>query len=266
MQGDPWVQRIERARKLAAERPAVADILLFYAGLAACQRTLAARANERACEDRAFGEAIDLDTASRAVPVLLRWLEDAAPAPLAAAAASAASLDAARWADLMRRFVMHEEIDTSLGFIVEAVLQPFAEAAASALREHHHETPHQGGVPKSRCPVCGSLPAVGVLREEGHGARRTLVCSFCFTEWAYLRVVCPACNETQFDALPIYRAEAFEQTRLDACDTCRIYLKTIDLTRDGLADPMADDLATLALDVWARDRGYSRLRPNLLRV
>jgi FdhE protein len=263
-QDDPWVGRIERARVLAAERPPVADILTFYAGLASCQRTLAKRTRLTA-RDSPFLDAIDFEKASQAVQTLLSWLREHAPVPLATMAADAASLDSARWRDLMHQFMNHDEIDVSLEFILEAALQPFAEAAAISRRSVREPT-HDPGVPKSRCPMCASLPAVGTLREEGHGARRTLVCSFCFTEWPYLRVVCPACDETRFDALPIYRADGIDEARLDACDSCHIYLKTIDLTKNALAQPIVDDLATLTLDLWARERGYRRMRPNVLRL
>jgi FdhE protein len=107
---------------------------------------------------------------------------------------------------------------------------------------------------------------VGVLREEGHGAKRTLVCSLCLTEYDYLRVVCPRCGEQKFDALPVYTAEQVAHVRVDACDSCRTYLKTIDLSKDGLAVPLVDDLASVALDLWARDRGYARLSPNVLMI
>jgi FdhE protein len=66
--------------------------------------------------------------------------------------------------------------------------------------------------------------------------------------------------------LPVYSSNVPANARIDACDTCRTYIKTIDLTRDGLAIPAVDDLATLPLDLWARERGYQRLYPNLLRV
>jgi len=118
----------------------------------------------------------------------------------------------------------------------------------------------------SACRWCGDQPLVGVLREEGHGARRALVCARCLIARDYLRVVCPACGEETFDALPIYTAEQFAHVRIDACDTCKHYLKTIDGTKDGLADPVVDDLASVALDLWAREQGYVRTRQNLLRT
>ena len=68
------------------------------------------------------------------------------------------------------------------------------------------------------------------------------------------------------EALPVYRADDTDPARVDACDTCGVYLKTVDLTRDGSAEPIADDLASLPLDLWAREQGYRRLRANLLQL
>jgi formate dehydrogenase maturation protein FdhE len=52
--------------------------------------------------------------------------------------------------------------------------------------------------------------------------------------------------------------------RLDVCDTCRTYLKGIDLAKTGLAVPVVDELATTPLDLWAREHGYVKLQINLL--
>ena len=104
---------------------------------------------------------------------------------------------------------------------------------------------------------------MAALREEGQGARRSLLCALCFHEWDYLRIQCPSCEENRFDALPVYTPDAPANARIDACDSCRTYIKTIDLSKDGLAVPTVDDLASLPLDLWARERGYQRLYPNL---
>jgi FdhE protein len=146
-------------------------------------------------------------------------------------------------------------------FIAEALLQPFAEVVAR--RFPLHDTPAD---PPARCPVCGDVPVVTVLRDEAHGAKRSFVSGFCLTEWQASRIGCPGCGEHQFDKLAVYRADEFPGARIDACDSCRAYLKTIDLTKDATAVPVVDDIATLSLDVWAREQGYTRLRPNLLRL
>ncbi len=159
--------------------------------------------------------------------------------------------------------------DEYASFIIDAIVQPFAERAAIMHREDHSVQPDPSSpepAASQRCPRCRALPVVGVLREEGHGARRSLVCARCLTEWEYLRVFCPSCGEHRFDALPVYAAEQFAHVRVEACDSCRRYLKTIDLTRDGHAVPIVDDFASLPLDLWAREQGYARICANLLRT
>lgn len=103
-----------------------------------------------------------------------------------------------------------------------------------------------------------------VLRPEGEGGRRTLLCGRCFTEWEFRRLLCPGCGEEDRDKLPVYTAAEFPHIRVDACDTCRHYLKAVDLTRDGRAVPEVDDLASLPLDLWAMEHEYRRLAPGLL--
>jgi FdhE protein len=104
----------------------------------------------------------------------------------------------------------------------------------------------------------------GVLRGEGNGAKRWLLCSLCSTEWPFRRVLCPNCGEENKDKLPIYTAQQIGSVRVDACDTCQTYLKSIDLTTDGHAVPVVDEIATVALNIWAEEHGYSKLEANLL--
>jgi FdhE protein len=54
--------------------------------------------------------------------------------------------------------------------------------------------------------------------------------------------------------------------RIEACDSCQRYIKSIDLTVDGLAIPEVDDLLSLSMDLWATDQGYERLEPSLAGV
>ena len=143
-------------------------------------------------------------------------------------------------------------------FVIETLQQAFAEPLANG------DVPRTLGSTPMRCPRCAALPVVAVLREEGHGAKRSLLCAICLHEWQCLRLVCPACGEEEFDKLPVYTAEQFADVRIDACDRCRHYIKTIDLTKDGLAVPCVDDIASVSLDLWARERGYTRVKTNLL--
>jgi FdhE protein len=266
-----WDLRIARACHLAAEHPSATEILTFYAGLAAYQRSLGGRAvsqPRRMTEE--FADAIDLEVASDSVADFLVWTRRIAPRELSSAVTAADSLTRDDWASLMRRLLGGDDDesgalrDAAIRFVVEAVLQPFAEALAIPRRgllmkglESRADT--------TRCSICGGIPVVGVLRESGHGAKRTLMCGLCLSEWDFPRVMCPVCKEQRFEALPVYTSEAFEHVRVEACDTCKRFLKTIDLTKNGLAVPIVDDLASVPLDLWAREQGYRRIRENLLR-
>lgn len=103
-----------------------------------------------------------------------------------------------------------------------------------------------------------------MLRPEGDGGKRFLVCSFCLYEWDFLRILCPTCGEEAENKLPVYIAEQFPHIRVEACDTCKFYLRTIDLTKDGHAVPVVNDLAAIPLSLWAHEHAYTRARANLL--
>ncbi len=268
-----WEDRIGRARTLAAAHPAAASMLSFYGDLAGYQRALQSSVSKAASpQGQSFQSSIDVDTASVSVTPFLAWLGRHAPKALAQVASDVASLDASAWRAMFERRLAHVGLDEPLGFIVDAVLQPFAEAVAMKTRRWpeglERTAPDESTTSRGLacCPVCGGPPVVAALKEEGHGAKRVLLCSLCAAEWDYLRVICPACDEKRFEALPVYTTEGVEHVRIDACDTCRVYLKTVDLTRDGLAVPVVDDIATVSLDLWAREAGYTRLHPNLLRL
>jgi formate dehydrogenase accessory protein FdhE len=278
-----WDARIARARELASSRPAARDLLTFYAALAAYQRTLATGAREAA--------AFDLDVVIESIPGFLEWLRQNGRSDLAAATeidsvASAfmpksndsRSLPAEagshpnrkslprrseatrrRVASAFRRKDASGAANPAEQFVVESLLQAFAEHLLNT------DPPAAGSTPM-RCPRCAGPPVVAVLREESHGAKRSLLCAFCLHEWHCFRLVCPACGEQDFDKLPIYTAEQFAHVRIDACDRCHHYIKTIDLTKDGLAVPCVDDIASVSLDLWARQRGYTRIKNNILGV
>ncbi len=53
---------------------------------------------------------------------------------------------------------------------------------------------------------------------------------------------------------------------MDACETCKTYIKAVDLTKNGLAVPVVDELASVPLTLWAQEHGYTKLQPNLMAV
>ena len=95
------------------------------------------------------------------------------------------------------------------------------------------------------------------------GARRFLVCALCGGEWSVFRILCPACFEEDPQKLPSFAAESHSAVRIEACETCRRYVKSIDLSADARPSPEVDDLVSLSMDLWAREQGFERIEPGL---
>jgi FdhE protein len=303
MNGGKWEARIRRAQELAAVHAFAAEGLRFYERIAGFQKTLyagvaaslgAARQDRQARPAGAQLQEQDLE-----LVVLLPWfasflpfVEEVAPAPLAQSAAELAALGVTRWQEVLEELWRSgsgaaAEPSAAEGLIAWAFLQPYAEALADQLEPRGAPNPAggetaagieawpgpdlpaepaPGDATPHVCPRCSGRPQVGVLRQQGDGGRRSLICALCATEWPYRRIVCPACGEESVDKLPIYVAEELGHVRVEACDTCRHYIKTIDLTKDGHAVPVVDELAAIPLSLWAREHGYVKLAQNLLGI
>jgi FdhE protein len=114
------------------------------------------------------------------------------------------------------------------------------------------------------CPCCGSTPSAGLVTATGQtpGARY-LYCSLCATAWNHVRTVCITCGESRAVALEGIEGDA-GIVKAETCDDCHTYAKMIYLVQDMKADPFADDLASLGLDVLVAEAGWSRHAPNPL--
>jgi len=279
---DHWDARLRRASELTSMYPFAAGALNFYSKIAAFQRHLFdeyEQASEKSPNSSGAGTLrgeLDYFTLLPKFPAFLRVIGQAAPRPLAQAAGRLEEKDSAEWRRLLEGFWSCEsrpgaseanadENQLTNDAVAEQCLawlflQPYAEHLA------RRGTPAPAGGTPSNCPLCGANPIVGVLRPEGDGARKSLVCMLCAHEWAFRRLYCPACGEEREPQLAFYSAAELPHVRVDVCDTCHIYLKSVDLSKTGLAVPIVDELATLPLDLWARERGYAKLQVNMLGI
>lgn len=116
------------------------------------------------------------------------------------------------------------------------------------------------------CPCCGSLPVASVVRlGAAINNLRYLHCSLCNTEWNVSRATCTTCDTDKEVAL--HEIEGSKGTvRAETCDACKSYLKIVYQEKDPKVDPVADDLATLPLDMLVDEAGYERSGPNLLLI
>jgi FdhE protein len=145
--------------------------------------------------------------------------------------------------------------------LVAAALQVYWNALASQLDASLFRP---GGQATGLCPACGSAPVASVVRIGGaEQGLRYLHCSLCDTEWHLPRVQCSNCSNTT-DLTYLVIEGGGDVVKAEACDACHSYLKQVYMTKAPEADPVADDLATLALDMLMAERDYLRSGPNLL--
>ncbi len=161
--------------------------------------------------------------------------------------------------------LLHNEPDPAAAGelpLVAAALQVVFTARAAQLDATQLQKLDTHGV----CPCCGSLPVASLVRlAPSVNNLRYLHCTLCNTEWNVPRATCAACGGDK--GLAQQQIEGSNGAiRAETCDSCKSYLKIAYQEKDPRIDPVADDLATLALDLLVDEAGYGRSGPNLLLV
>lgn len=119
------------------------------------------------------------------------------------------------------------------------------------------------------CPCCGGQPVASVARIGGDDAgSRYLHCSLCQTGWHMVRIKCGNCESTKaITYKELQPADGAEQptyhvpkgaVRAECCGECGHYLKIVDMAKDAHVEPVADDLASVALDLLVSETGALR--------
>ncbi len=255
-------RRAARADALAPASSTAEEALRFAAGLYRAQAALAGKI-ESGHTQRALSGVL-VEDAGRFVDVsrdLIRFAAESGPAALAEEA-RARSRDDRALAISRLQVCWNGDRKTSEDYLSRAVLRPYVEVLAS-LRISPDRI-HRSGY----CPFCGGPPWIAARRSSGNmeGAQRFLGCALCGREWPIDRIRCPACAEENPDKLPTFQSEPYPSVRIEACETCHRYVKSIDLTLDARSIPEVDDLLSLAMDVWAVEQGFSRIEPGLAGV
>lgn len=114
---------------------------------------------------------------------------------------------------------------------------------------------------EGRCPVCRAVPSLSFInQEEG----RTISCSYCSSRGKWHRIGCPHCQNRDARKLEILQVEQEKGFRIDLCNECKSYIKTMD--ESLLSEYPAEllDIISLPLDILAQGRGYKRLSPNAI--
>ncbi len=274
--GSLFADRAARLRQLA-EGNAIADYLRFAARLVQAQHEALARLPATApppADRMALAQAHSMplmpaaDTLDPGWQAVLRTLLDA----LAAADDSPAALAPVIAA-------LRQRTPAALDALAVQVLgdgPPAAELAAAPLvmaalqivfadrasRLSPRDIPYTD--PATLCPVCASPPVASVLRIGGAaGGHRYLHCGTCATEWHMVRIKCSHCESTQgihYQGVQDGGSVVLAET----CDSCQTYRKLVDQEKDPHAEPLADDLASLTLDLLMGNTAFARASANPL--
>ena len=200
----------------------------------------------------------DAESLAGQVPAILRYADEEGP-PALAEEARARRQDLPSTARGRLLIYWAGDRAESADYLSRAILRPYVEFLRSLnlAPDRVHRRGH--------CPFCGGAPWIAVRREGSaeEGARRLLGCALCGLEWRINRILCPACFEEDPHRLPSFQNEKAPAVRIEACETCHRYVKSLDLSEDARPIPEVDDLASLAMDLWAADQGYTRIEPGL---
>ena len=120
------------------------------------------------------------------------------------------------------------------------------------------------------CPCCGSRPTASIARIGGAEAGyRFLHCALCNIEWHMVRIKCTQCESTKgISYLAIDDGSAVDKKPIKAeiCEECGTYLKICSMDRDPHVEPVADDLASLSLDLLVVETGRQSSGVNLMLI
>lgn len=158
--------------------------------------------------------------------------------------------------DFLRGSVSSGDVGATL--YVAAALQVYFTRLAGSLDASALRLLPQRGL----CPCCGSTAVSGTITASGDAPGiRYLYCSLCSTAWNHTRAICITCESTRHVSLKEIEGGP-GIVKAETCDDCQTYAKMIYLAKDTKADPYADDLATLDLDIMVGEAGWARHAPN----
>src|SRR5712691_3814047 len=256
-----WNKQIQRADQLAEQSNGSRELLLFYAHLLRAQQEIYEFLRGRKDWLPSGELELDLPVVRGALPGLLRTVASQGPASLAAEAHDLSESES-KVVDERLMSYWHSPTDTQ--FFGKACLQPYLRwLAETGARPSGREFP----VGERYCPFCGGNPQVSFLQireATSESGNRDLVCATCTINWSFRRVVCAYCGEERPTKLGYFHTPEYDHIRIEACDTCKHYIKGVDLTRLGFAIPLVDEVAAAALDVWAREHDYRKIELNLV--
>lgn len=280
-----------RLRQLAAGH-AMRDYLIFMADLAAAQHQVLQKNRAVTLPDlEMLQEAQSLglapltptrfkrssqwrDDLQDILQLLLQQLPEGAARTVAESLSQAEPDHVDRQADRLLTGVMLG-LDLGTAPLIGAALQVHWMRLIAQTRAQHGEKVFGLVDDTTHCPCCGGKPVASILRVGGDATgTRYLHCSLCQTQWHMVRIKCTHCLSTKgiaFQSLlaqdgsePPATGAKKDAVQVETCDECGHYLKIVNMPKDLYVEPVADDLASLTLDLLVSDAGKQRHGVNFM--
>jgi FdhE protein len=275
-----------RTQELQARYPFAGELLDFYGALLVVQ--------ERAFEEAALARPAARDligyVAEMVVPAVVDVSVEAGPDNLRRLVAD--RLEGSHPYEFVAAWIRGQDQGLVDRYLARASVSPVLEATGSEVAASCTRLPDGPG---AHCPACGGPPQLSyfaIAGEDLASGGRFLLCARCSHSWGFARMTCPGCGEDSSSRLSIFNEEGslsgergsvvrgldgalhghgraeyhavFPHTRIEACDNCLHYLLNIDLMVEPGAVPVVDELAAVPLDLYARERGFEKIVPNLM--
>jgi FdhE protein len=137
-------------------------------------------------------------------------------------------------------------------FVAAALQVQFARLAAGL------DAKRLVSVGNGACPACGCPPVSSlIVGWQGAHGTRFCGCALCGTLWNVVRIKCTLCGSTK--GIGYQEIEGGAGTvKAETCDNCHGYVKVLYQHKDTALEPVADDVATLGLDLLVHEAGYRR--------
>ncbi len=276
-----WTDRRRRVGELRARQGFARQLLDFYGTLLSVQE----KAYHDAASAKPPAESLASYVTEVVVPSVVDVTVSAGPERLRSMLIH--RLEAEHAHRIVERWIAGDAQPVVDRYLARASLGPVLEAVDGATRAAcagPHDARH--------CPHCGGLPQLSYFApapEDLATGRRYLLCARCGASWGYARMTCAGCGEDDSAKLPIFSehgtasgergslvrglgprspsAQAgafFPHMRIEACDTCRRYVLSVDVAADPRAVPVVDELAAIPLDLYAREHGFTKIITNLM--
>lgn len=270
VRASPWAVRRKRAETLRAKHGFVAELFTLYLGLLEVWEEAWAAAREESPEGLAGW------AAERVLPRVVAATAEHGPKPLVQSLHPIADRHAAE--ELMAAWLAGDPLVPVERYLARASLRGPLEAVDAGVACAADPSPRG----ERRCPRCGGPPQLSFRTDTGEAlvsGHRQLQCARCGESWSFSSSTCAYCGETEGARRTVYTERhegprvgrggdsgdlAFPHIRVEACASCRRYLIDLDLGRDPRAVPEVDELAALPLDLYASERGFSKITPNVM--